>query len=395
MTVPFSPDLFRHALDVVPDGILISDSRGAVHFANRQVRRLLGYAIEEILGQDVELLMPERYRHSHVTHRGRFVAVPWDRAMGHGRPLAALRRDGSELPVQISLESIKDANGTFVVATIREISAQRRLFRNDSTDREPATHADPPAQEARDSPAATHAAEAPGRTSASRLLRQRLHALSTLTELLASREQMDETVLTRALSIQTEALITMMSQLDMPVDQIDFGLRSAAEATDAPDEAVASLIERLKRDSAPRRSTTAGLPAERLDPTVLIVLRDWNTRAAAAGLLRIDGYQVLTAENAEQARNMACLHPQVGFVLTEQTLEDSQSGTELIGTLRAMLDAGVRAILLNDDPVIGQSSRLGSSEPMRVARLPVQAEQLLRMFDDLRRIDTSRSREDS
>lgn len=396
MAVPFSPDLFRHALDLIPDAVLISDSHGAVQFANRQVRRLLGYAIDEILGQDVERLMPERYRHGHVALRGRFAAALWDRPMGSGRPLTALRRDGSELPVQISLGSVEDAKGTFTVATIREISADRQPIRDVSDDRERTTRAERTARHARDGPTATHTDRAAGWISATRLLRQRLDALSTLTELLASRERLDETVLTRALSIQTEVIITMMSLLELPVDRNGLELRSDAEATDTPDQAVARLIERLERDCAPRRPTPAGPPAGPLDPTVLVVLRDWNTRAAAAGLLRTNGYRVLTAGTVEQARNIARLHPQVGFVLTEQALGDSQSGTEVIGALRATLGAAVKAIVLNDDPVIGRSSRLDpGDELVRVARLPVQAEQLLRMLDDLRQHERFRVSEGS
>jgi len=112
-----SPEIFRNALDHVPDAVLISDCAGAVRFVNRQAPRLLGYSIEELLGQDLERLVPERFRQNQ-TAQTEPSAAGADRPEPGG-PLAASRKDGSQFPAQISFGSFEDAHGTLVVLCSR------------------------------------------------------------------------------------------------------------------------------------------------------------------------------------------------------------------------------------------------------------------------------------
>lgn len=126
-----SPELVGSVLDSAPDAMVIADASGAIIFANRQVTALFGYGPEELAGRNVESLMPERFRARHVGHRRLFSSEFRTRPMGSGLELFALRRDGSEFPVEISLSPIVDSGRNLVVAAIRDVTerqaAQREL----------------------------------------------------------------------------------------------------------------------------------------------------------------------------------------------------------------------------------------------------------------------------
>src|SRR5688572_28142992 len=95
--------IFRDLLDAAPDALLITDTDGRIVFANAQTEALFGYSRTELVGQPIEILVPERVRGEHLSHRQRFAAEPRKRPMGSGFDLAAVRKDGSEFSVEISL----------------------------------------------------------------------------------------------------------------------------------------------------------------------------------------------------------------------------------------------------------------------------------------------------
>jgi PAS domain S-box-containing protein len=101
------------------------DATGAIVLVNREVERLFGYAREELLGQPVEMLVPDRYRTRHPGFRDGFSQAPSSRAMGAGRNLFARRKDGTEVPVEIGLTPVATAEGLFVISSIVDISARR------------------------------------------------------------------------------------------------------------------------------------------------------------------------------------------------------------------------------------------------------------------------------
>ena len=115
----------RATVESSPSGLLMVDGEGCIVLVNAEIERLFGYAREELLGKSVETLVPERFRSRHPEDRVRFFAAPRSRAMGAGRDLFGLRKDGSEIPVEIGLNPIDTDEGLFVVASVVNISARK------------------------------------------------------------------------------------------------------------------------------------------------------------------------------------------------------------------------------------------------------------------------------
>ncbi len=116
----------RAAVESSPSGILMIDRRGLVVLVNREVERLFGYSREELLGQPIENLIPERFRQNHPIFRYDFLADPKVRSMGAGRELFGLRKDGTEVPVEIGLTPVATEEGLFVLSSIVDITARKK-----------------------------------------------------------------------------------------------------------------------------------------------------------------------------------------------------------------------------------------------------------------------------
>lgn len=123
-TQPADPRAW-HLLDLVPDGILIVGADGRIRFANRQAQRLLGWTADELLDMPVDALVPADLHDGHAALRHAFMDRPSTRPMGQGRDLRTMRRDGSSLPVEISLQALVLADGPGVVVALRDATERQ------------------------------------------------------------------------------------------------------------------------------------------------------------------------------------------------------------------------------------------------------------------------------
>ncbi|MGC1452363.1 MAG: PAS domain S-box protein [Candidatus Sulfotelmatobacter sp.] len=118
---------FCSLLEAAPDAMLVVDRAGTIVVANEQAEKLFGYGNDELIGRSVESLIPPRLRAEHPKHRGNFFGDPRVRPMEAGLELFALRQDGTEFPVEISLSPLTNEAGTFIVSAIRDATERRRV----------------------------------------------------------------------------------------------------------------------------------------------------------------------------------------------------------------------------------------------------------------------------
>ncbi len=120
-------ELFRRVVEAVPSAMVMINAAGRIEMVNAQAERVFGYVVTELLGQRVEMLVPDRFRGHHARLRAAFLADPRARPMSGALDLYALRKDGSEFPVEIGLNPIETEDGPMVLSAIVDISERKRL----------------------------------------------------------------------------------------------------------------------------------------------------------------------------------------------------------------------------------------------------------------------------
>ena len=114
----------RELLDAAPDAMVIADCDGSIVYVNDRTEKLFGYTRDELIGRQVEMLLPERLRSTHPVLRVSFVRNPRQRPMSENREVYAQHRDGSEFRVEIRLSALQTDKGLLLSSTIRDITAR-------------------------------------------------------------------------------------------------------------------------------------------------------------------------------------------------------------------------------------------------------------------------------
>jgi PAS domain S-box-containing protein len=115
---------FQALFEAAPNGIIAVDANGRIVLLNAQAEKMFGYSREELIGQPVEVLIPERFRHGHVHLRES--AAGQARPMGAGRDICGVCKDGSELPLEIGLTPVRRSTGDVTIATVVDITERKR-----------------------------------------------------------------------------------------------------------------------------------------------------------------------------------------------------------------------------------------------------------------------------
>lgn len=131
---------FRLLVESMPSAVLLVNDRGAITFGNKQAESMFGYTQEQLIGMDVEMLMPQRYRHGHADMRSVFAREPALRKMGAGAELVAERRGGGAIMVEIGLTPIQIGQEHFTMASIADIGERKRMEREAALQRDELAH---------------------------------------------------------------------------------------------------------------------------------------------------------------------------------------------------------------------------------------------------------------
>lgn len=126
MTHANKDEIIRLAVEASPSGMIMTDTAGKIVLVNAEAERLFGYWRDELIGQSIDILVPTAMRGAHADHRNGFVAQPQTRCMGIGRDLYGVRKDGTQIPVEIGLNPIRTREGLMVLSAITNITERKQ-----------------------------------------------------------------------------------------------------------------------------------------------------------------------------------------------------------------------------------------------------------------------------
>ena len=122
-----SESFFRTLLETAPDAMVIIDRKGRIVVVNSQTELMFGYLREDLQGEPIEILLPEKLRKVHVKSRSGYAVDPHVRPMGRGMNLTGLKKDGSEFPVEISLSPVITDRGSYISSVIRDVTERKEM----------------------------------------------------------------------------------------------------------------------------------------------------------------------------------------------------------------------------------------------------------------------------
>lgn len=218
----------RELLDAGPDAVVIVDAQGTIGFVNAQTQTLFGYQREELVGQPIEALLPERFRAAHPSLLSSYIGEPRVRPMGANLDLYARRRNGSEFPVEISLSPLQTKDGLLVSTAIRDITERKQIYEQLVAARTEADRA--------------NRAKSSFLAAASHNLRQPLQTLNLLNSVLE--KTVSEPTAANAVCAQRAALASVSELLDALLDISK--LESGAIRPDISDCSVQAIFKHLK-----------------------------------------------------------------------------------------------------------------------------------------------------
>src|SRR5690554_3705820 len=117
----------RHVVESAPIALAIVDGEGRIAYVNSRLNELFGYGPDELLGQQVEVLIPQPYRDVHVQHRRGYMHEPHVRSMGIGMDLVGRRKNGTDFPIEVGLSPFHVGDESYVIATITDISKRKQV----------------------------------------------------------------------------------------------------------------------------------------------------------------------------------------------------------------------------------------------------------------------------
>jgi len=249
--IHFTPELTRHLLDMAPDATIMVDGAGEIIYASARTESVLGYLPDDLLGQKVEVLLPERFRSRHPGFRHGFFENSRPRAMGEGLELWALRRDGSEIPVEISLSPVESGEGMIVCAAIRDTSERYEIQTQLKAAKQEADRA--------------NSAKSHFLAAASHDLRQPLQTLNMLNAIL--KRTVDAPATIKIIADQAEALNSVSDMLNSLLDISK--LEAGVIVPDIQNHAVRNIFKELRRQfAAPAETKGLELVVEDCNDTV-------------------------------------------------------------------------------------------------------------------------------
>ena len=242
---------FRNLLETAPDAMIIVDNKGRIVIVNSQTERMFGYLREELYGESIEILLPEKLRHSHVKSRSGYAVDPHVRPMGRGMELKGRRKNGSDFPVEISLSPVATDSGSFVSSVIRDVSERKEMEKE--------------LIDARRSAERANKANTAFLAAASHDLRQPVQALSLLNG--ALRRTVDSELALEMIDGQQQSLDAMTNLLNslLDISRLDAG----AIEPEIEVFPVQRLIDRLSSEFA-RQATQKGLDFQAESSDILV-----------------------------------------------------------------------------------------------------------------------------